>query len=338
MVWVDNSRIIAIFSVILIHVASSYLIDVETINSNQWWIGNFFDASVRWSVPVFVMLSGLLLLSDGKNEPISSFYKKRAVKILVPLLFWTIFFLIMNCINRSAAGNTPSITDVLKILLSGKPYFHMWFIYMIMGLYFATPFIRVVVKNVSRKELIFLVIVLFFLALINSLFESIYGIKKLLFVNWFLPYLSYFIFGHIIYSSKLKIKNIVLLLVFALTVVFTAFGYYWGVKFWGIGKGGYAYDFFSFTVAPMSISVMFLFLNLKKPLFFTKKANRILADMVLGIYLIHPLILELLVKQGIYIQKYDALIAIPAITLLTFTASAIIVWFIRLIPFVQRIV
>ena len=82
MIWLDNSRIIAIFSVVFLHTAASVVLG-NSIGTEYWWIANLYDSFVRWCVPVLVMISGALLLDPVKKEDLSTFYRKRFSKILV---------------------------------------------------------------------------------------------------------------------------------------------------------------------------------------------------------------------------------------------------------------
>ena len=107
MVWADNTRILAILAVIFLHVAATGVENADDLGSSQWWIANVYDSLVRWSVPVFVMLSGALLLSGNKTESIFAFYRKRAAKLLVPLVFWSLFFVTGSLLKGIATGIPP---------------------------------------------------------------------------------------------------------------------------------------------------------------------------------------------------------------------------------------
>ena len=154
MIWLDNSRIIAIFAVVMLHVAAGVVTGTD-IGTTNWWFGNIYDSGVRWSVPVFVMISGALLLDPNKKEDLLTFYKKRLSKIFIPILIWTFLFLIWAFLKGQISGNEISIIHLLKRILSGKPHYHMWFLYMILCLYLFTPFFRKVIINSTRKELLF---------------------------------------------------------------------------------------------------------------------------------------------------------------------------------------
>jgi surface polysaccharide O-acyltransferase-like enzyme len=339
MIWVDNARILAIFAVIFLHIAAP-VVSIANFNSGQWWIGNIFDSLVRWCVPVFVMLSGALLLSEGKNESISLFYKKRITKLLIPLLFWSFFFLGLTYLKGVVENSPPSLLSLCNKLLSGRPYYHMWFLYMIIGLYFFTPFLRIMVRNSSKNELVLFLVALLFMVFVNAAYhEGIqYDQTDILFINWFLFYLPYFILGHVIAESTLKVNILIIVLIFVLSVFFTALGYFIQAKFNGIEKSLYFYDYFSITVIPMSISIMLILKRLNIPIFINQKLTSRLASITLGIYLLHPIIIVLLKYGGIFSPKFNALTSVPLISILVFTVSAMLAWLIHLTPYVKRII
>lgn len=119
MVWLDNSRIIAIWAVIFLHVAGFFVVS-EPIGSTYWWIGSAYDAITRWCVPVFVMISGALLLDSSKQEALGVFYRKRMVRILWPLVFWSVFYLAWISLKNYKMGLPTSPLALAKTLLWGK--------------------------------------------------------------------------------------------------------------------------------------------------------------------------------------------------------------------------
>ncbi|WP_175637699.1 acyltransferase family protein, partial [Dickeya dadantii] len=75
MEWLYIARIVSTFAVIVLHV-SAYTVALADLGTFSWWVGNLYDSLVRWCVPVFIMISGALLLSPEKVESLSIFYKK----------------------------------------------------------------------------------------------------------------------------------------------------------------------------------------------------------------------------------------------------------------------
>jgi len=191
-IWLDNARIIACFSVIFLHISAGFVVG-NNVGTEYWWIGNFYDSAVRWCVPVFVMISGALLLDPRKQEDLATFYTKRISRILIPIIFWSVFYLVWGYLKGVLKGNKPPIIDLLKKLLSGIPYSHMWFLYMIIGLYLFTPFFRKIVTYSSKKELLILTTITFVMTMFNSAYNTFMAAGELkLFINWFLLFIPFF--------------------------------------------------------------------------------------------------------------------------------------------------
>ncbi|GAB7209335.1 acyltransferase [Dickeya oryzae] len=91
MEWLYIARIVSTFAVIVLHI-SAYTVSLAELGSLSWWAGNIYDSLTRWCVPVFVMISGALLLSPEKNETLSFFYKKRMSRIFLSTGFFGPFF------------------------------------------------------------------------------------------------------------------------------------------------------------------------------------------------------------------------------------------------------
>ena len=94
-VQVDLIRTIAILSVIVLHAtrdATSFQPEAD-FEVWRWWIVDIYQSLSRVGVPLFVMLSGALLLQPSKKEPLRLFFKKRWTRIGLPFLFWGQFTL-----------------------------------------------------------------------------------------------------------------------------------------------------------------------------------------------------------------------------------------------------
>lgn len=120
--WLNNARIIAILAVVLLHV-SSRVITWSELGSNDWWYANLYDSLVRWCVPVFVMISGALLLAPEKAEPLGVFYKKRASRILSPLVFWSLFYMLWDFSRNMLKGDPKSIQEIFLLCFRENPIF-----------------------------------------------------------------------------------------------------------------------------------------------------------------------------------------------------------------------
>jgi surface polysaccharide O-acyltransferase-like enzyme len=334
--WIDNARVLAVFAVVCLHVAASIVAGVPDWNSLQWWEGNLFDAATRWCVPVLVMVSGALLLDSGRREDAPTFYRKRAARILAPLLFWSAFYLGWRYLKGWHKGAPPTASELGESVLMGVPYFHLWYLYMIAGLYLVTPLLRLLLQRVGRGTLYWLVALLFLINGTSSAAGILLELNLGLPLHWFISYLPYFLAGHLIATSAWQPPPLALCLALLAAILATATGCYLGSGALGLQRGLYFYNYLSITVIPMSLCAMLL-LKQRPALLPSATAQR-MGQLSLGIYLVHPVLLELLHTQQIYPLRYPALLAIPGITLLTYGAAAVVSWLIGRVPLLQRVV
>src|SRR5690606_41179250 len=94
-----------------------------------------------------------------KKEKTSAFYRKRLSKICIPFFVWSIIYLIYH-FYRYTHFNVLPFSQVIDIsidkLMHGASA-HLWFLYMIVGLYLAIPFLRIIINQASDKEILFFI-------------------------------------------------------------------------------------------------------------------------------------------------------------------------------------
>jgi surface polysaccharide O-acyltransferase-like enzyme len=336
MIWLDNARIAAIFAVVWLHVAAAVVTKSE-LGSVNWWVGNGYDAMVRWCVPVFVMISGALLLDPARKESLSDFYQKRMARIVWPILFWTVFFLLFSLLKGKIKGEPLSLMDLLAKLSSGRPYYHMWFLFMILFLYLFTPFFRMVVASCSRRELTWLIVAGFALASANSIFGNLFADPSRFFPNWFLFYTPYFFIGYWIRTDPRRGSTPLLAGGVVLCIALTTYLYWAVAQYHSPEMAKYFYDYLSLTVIPMALCMMYLFKKWDKPIISADLTKK-LSLLTFGVYLTHPIMLDIATFLGFGPQRIHPLQAVPLLGVLAFAASLGLSWLISQIPGLRRIV
>ena len=95
--YINVLRIIATYVVVTGHISiwSSY--DAAPLGLD-WWICKWIHCTGLFVIPVFVMISGVLLLENPRDESAATFYKKRMHRIGLPVLFWTAFYLAVRVV------------------------------------------------------------------------------------------------------------------------------------------------------------------------------------------------------------------------------------------------
>ncbi|MEM6252516.1 MAG: acyltransferase family protein [Cyanobacteria bacterium P01_D01_bin.156] len=334
MIWLNNARIVAILAVVHLHV-TAVVLSGNYVGSEYWWVGNISSTVVRWCVPVFVMISGALLLDPQKQESSSIFYKKRLSKILIPIGFWSVFFLFWTFLHGFIDGILPSNLQLLKRLLKGLPYEHLWFLYMILGMYLFVPFFRKIISISSDREIVFFTVTTFLIAGINFFHTSVSNVVRPdLFINWFLLYIPFFFSGYLIQKDNRKFPTSVLWSIFLFSAAATAVGYYYVALDSEFLSDSYFHGYLSITVIPMSISVMYLLKEWNIPAL-NETATKKIALLTFGIYLVHPIVIEVLNKTD-YLRAVHPAIAIPTSTAIVFTVSLGISWALYKIPYLNR--
>jgi surface polysaccharide O-acyltransferase-like enzyme len=334
--WLDNARIISIAAVVLLHTAAMAVYS-QPPGSMGWWYGNIYDAAVRWCVPVFVMISGALLLNPHREENLTAFYRRRVSRVLIPLLFWSVFFVLWNAVSSVARGDNVSARGLIKSLILGSSHYHMWFLYMIVFLYAFTPFFSRVARYSSRGELGFLIAMMFCLAAFNAAAARLDLVKSNLLMNSFLSYVPYFFLGSWLRISRSAPSQPLLWSGVFLSVAATAAAIWWVTESWGLKRGLYFYEYLSVTVIPMSACVFLLMRDHARPML-GQPLTRQAAGLALGVYLVHPIFLEVLSNAGYGPITPPSPLTIPIMAAVVFCLSVLVVLFLKRVPYLRRIV
>lgn len=145
-VWVDWMRVAACFMVVLVHATEPFYLGGEgsliLTRSDAFW-SSFFDSFVRACVPLFIVASSYLQFPLHYSS--GEFLRRRAVRILIPFIIWTLVY--------AFVWGEP--VSNLKDLLLNFNYAagHLWFVYMLLGVYILMPMLSPWAEKVSKKEL-----------------------------------------------------------------------------------------------------------------------------------------------------------------------------------------
>lgn len=151
----DLLRVICAFAVIVIHVSAQF---VGAITSNPMYEGVYFDHILndalyyglsRFAVPCFVMLSGAFLLDNDRNADFSQFYRKSFKKLLIPVFVFSIIYFLYDYVLligkifvlHKEVLSMALLLEPVKQLIAGTPFYHMWYMYMLIGLYALVPMV-----------------------------------------------------------------------------------------------------------------------------------------------------------------------------------------------------
>ncbi len=196
----DIIRILAVFFVVFSHTTDRFVIYTILKGGISWDIIYYFNTLSRVAVPLFIMLSGYLLLHREKTKNIERFYKRRFTKIFVPFLVWlSIYF--MSSADWNIARLTPQY--VFTHLWEGNIW-HLYFIIIILELYVLAPLLVHIIETNSRKKQT----ILFWLLITFSIFCSLLNIWHVNLRNnsltMFIPYIGIFYAGAYLRSLRVE--------------------------------------------------------------------------------------------------------------------------------------
>jgi len=329
---IDTLRTLASVLVILIHTSGNY---VETgmannIYDSNFWIGNLVDSFTRISVPLFVLISGRFLV--GRADSFKVFYQKRISRIFIPLMVWSLLYFLYNLIENYFTKGSLNFMVHFKSLVSGKPFFHMWYLYMLMGLYIVTPVINSCMAHVKRKSLLYVSVLL----MLFGSFLDLYDTKlhnNPFFLLWFINYLGYYLFGFLMKDMK-KAPVLFLISIYVVSSSVIALStYYTASNFNSL----YFYGFTTPFVMIGALSIYKIICQIQ----LTKNALSNIAHLTLGIYIIHGGILDALNKilssNDIHLLDHS-MIGIPSKFVIVFSISLLLSYLIYMSKTLRKII
>lgn len=343
---VDLIRTVAIVAVIMLHATN----DATSFNPEapfevwRWWIVNIYQSMSRLGVPLFAMLSGALLLQPAKlGEPLSNFFKKRWARIGLPFLFWGATYFVWDFF---ANPETFTSSSIIQGILTG-PYFHFWYLYMLIGLYLFTPILRIIVAHANRKLIKYFLIVWFLGAVLVPLpgFFGTYYLDSNIFI---IPlWVGYFVLG--LYCLKVQVHRSTLSILLLLGLTLTAVGTYFMAATFGGTLTYFFHDYFSPTMILASVALYMLLNTFQTSSNQTEthhpKGNwllRKISENSLPLYLLHVMIIESLQRGyfGLTLSSntMNSIIEVPLISVVTLFICLAVIIPMKKIPGVKRII
>ncbi|MEP6696474.1 MAG: acyltransferase family protein [Pseudonocardiales bacterium] len=329
--WPDSARIAAICMVVVIHSVAG-TVQRTAPGSRMWWGAVLLDAAASWAVPVFAMLSGALLLGADRLRGTAAFYRRRFTRVGIPAVVWIAIYFAWSTWHLH---HPFQLAAAAKATLGGSPYFHLYFLFVILGLYAITPFLRVVVGGIGRAELIGLTAGCLAVTWLNG-YVGFYGIaNQTNALTFFLPYVGYFLAGYAL--RDLVFRGWVFGLL-CLGVVATIVGE--AVEVYALGTFSPLYKYSALTIV-MSLLVFVVLAQLGRfgaARGLSGRIARPLAEASFGVYLLHPIVMALFLERT-GIDVFPATVTeLPATVAFTIVATWIVILVVRQVPVLRRIV
>ena len=288
----DILRIISGFGVVMIHVTDPFLVYPPYLATGGtfWWLYFILNTAFRFSVPVFIMLSGYLLLASPTRS-YGEFYRKRFLRVGIPAAFWIIFYLAWWYFLGKVETPFELIVAFTTVSLE-----HLYFIFIIVELYFIAPMLMIFNKGASEVgKRVFAISATVFTILVATsgvlVPEAYVGTATNVFAI-FVPFISYFYLGYFFRNVKLSLTQSIWIVNLFLNAVLITVVLSSGDLF------SYFRQYASPTVLIMSVTIFTIFLQAQiwKKVAQNARAVSVLKNVsgcIFGIYLVHMLILNI---------------------------------------------
>lgn len=330
----DVLRVIATIGVIFIHVASNLVSPFGRISQFNWWVGNIFDSSVRFCVPIFVMLSGALLIP--KNFRTNEFLKSRMIRVILPFIFFSVIYTLYLIILKYVHGETIMLNGIITFFFDSLRLgssFHLWYIYMILGIYLFIPVIGKWARVCEENEIRYFLIIWFISILISLPIFSRFRIS--IDLSYFSGYIGYLILGYYLsireYKDNKSVKKIALLLI-SIGILSTAFGTYYLSA--SINKFSHVfYEYLSPNVLLLAVGVFLFIKNMEIENKTFLRIIVLISRHCYGIYLIHIMVLNFMNKIGLNCDFINPILATPLTVIICLLISFIIISILNKIPY-----
>lgn len=199
--YLDIIRCAACLMVILLHSISPYIFNASYYGTKSWGMFLVMNSICRTGVPLFLMISGYLLLSDYRSGGIGDFYKRRIPHIVLPLAAWNAIYYVFFAVVDKTPISFMDFTG--KVLNSGSAY-HLWYLYTLLGIYLLIPFLKKITDACSLKQLCLLLLLICFCGTIRPFINTVTPVYIYFFDPLANGYLGYFLLGYILGKLPLK--------------------------------------------------------------------------------------------------------------------------------------
>ncbi len=341
----DILRILAAFFVVMCHVSANYLWS-ENVYTEKYIVSHMLNAIGHTGSVIFLFLSGALLLADEYHFKAKKFYLNNFLKLLVAYEAWVILY---NVIGVIKGGNFGFIywKDVIINAIAGKACYHFWYLPVLLGIYLILPMLRSICKDKKNVVLyfiiLFVVIQIVFRTILLFEFPYKYLVEYLMnripytLVN---HYVGYFVMGYylnwIVKEKKLKKQSLIggCLLIGGLVLGLVSdffLSYQQGTTVASLND--------IFTLSTLCIAVGVFLLLTGKTIVLNQTLEKLvpgISKLTFGIYMIHPLFLEVFLKKVEFFDGVPKIVVIPVLTLLVFCISMLVIWMFSKVPIVNE--
>lgn len=340
--YLDGMRLFALLCVLVYHV-SSLQWQTAPVEGAHWQTLNVYNTLTGFCVQLFVMLSGAVWLS---RETVSTprLYRRAILRIVTAYVFWSLLYALLHSFGRDFLYHVPfdgvTVRDCFRMWVTGR--YHLWFCFMIVGLYVLLPLLRAMTRDDRLLDYFIAVGAVFFLLL--PALCSLPGLSKLSALTdkagvvFFSGYVYWFVLGYWLYRRTLPKWAVWALMLcgLAASVYLTVYSC---LAAPALGRG-MAAPGYSVCQALRLCGVFLLFREGFSRIPFSARGKRRLASLsglCFGAYLVHDFFLWA-INKVVPTDLFLPALSVPLLAIVETALSLLAAWLVRKLPGIGRYV
>ncbi len=332
--WADVLKILACFLVIVNHTHGFVFQYGEKNAVTALFYAAGFAVS-KCAVPIFIMVSGLLLLQRETTWR-KIFFRILRVVIPLALVFLYIYYIWY--------GTDMSLKRLLLSSLRDPLQTPFWYVYMLIGLYAVTPFMQKMIKNFSDRDFCAFILLTAFLPAVLNAVSAYFDVSfsKQFFVAFFPPALAYYAAG--VYLARIPRKRTYFwtaVAAFVLSVAGLIVSIY--VPYLRTGALSYKMDSWaSLPVVIASLTVFYIVRYLLEEKTFGRISARVVTEIsavTFGVYLVHTFVNYRICKWSFMTVLFSSAPCMATLTteVICFILCGVGIFLLRRIPGFKKI-
>ena len=187
------------------------LLHVLPVGTPSWWMDDILFTAGRWAVPVFVMISGGLLLRPSIIDAPGAFYRRRLTRIGLPTVFWIAAYFVFRA---TFLEEDLTRREIASDLVMATPFVHLYFLYVIVGLYLVAPAVAAFISRTPRWGQGVAAAALLAIPALESIAAVTLGTRGsgVTGLTYWIPFLGYFLAGHVLFGLTTSARVAALIL------------------------------------------------------------------------------------------------------------------------------
>lgn len=328
--YLDLLRFIAICAVIMLHtIHGASTVYSDAMTSAQMNVYTSVMHLCAFGVPVFLMISGALILDPAHEMPLKKLFLKKIGKVVLALVIFGTFFSLLEIVAIAGNFRAAYIINAFENMLTGNSWDHLWYLYVLIGLYLLVPLLRPFAEHADRNSYRAILIILFVTTSILPTIMCHTGFELGLKMPVSGIYLFYYLAGYYIREyadsiNKIVKKPVIFCIIAAMSVMIVCY-----ISF----TENLALDYSSPLIVILSLSIFLLASSSAKEYKICGKFR----EYVFAIYILHTFWLNLAYKfLGISPLHFGGYILLPVFFIVDLLLSFALAFILRKIPFVKK--